>query len=65
MLVSERFAEAFHDEGLTGAVRPCFGRAAADLSHSRIRYAKALTCEECRSEGTDAIHGFTLKPGTW
>jgi len=46
-------------------VRPCLGRAAVDLSRSRIRYAKAPTCEECRSEGIDAIHGFTLEPGTW
>jgi hypothetical protein len=46
-------------------VRPCLGRAAVDLSRSRIRYGKTPTCEECRSEGIDAIHGFTLEPGTW
>jgi hypothetical protein len=93
LLVSDRMAQAFRDEGLTGlegfhpvevmrvrrkrrgpkpsnvphyfAVRPCLGRAAVDLSRSRIRYGKTPTCEECRSEGIDAIHGFTLEPGTW
>lgn len=93
LLVSERFAQAFRDEGLTGlegfhpvdvtrvrgkrrgskpveiprylAVRPCFGRAVVDLAHSRILYVKPPTCEECRSEGIDAIHGFSLEPDTW
>jgi hypothetical protein len=93
LLVSERFAQSFHDEGLTGlegfhpvevarvrrerrgprpsevprylAVRPCFGRAVVDLAHSRIHYGKSPTCEECRSEGIDAIHGFALEAGSW
>jgi hypothetical protein len=91
--MSERLAQAFRDEGLTGlegfhpvevvrvrrkrrgpkpsnvpryfTVRPCLGHAAVDLSRSRIRYGKTPTCEECRCEGIDAIHGFTLEPGTW
>jgi hypothetical protein len=93
LLVSERLAQAFRDEGLTGlegfhpvevvrvrgkrrgpkpsnipryfTVRPCLGRAAVDLSRSSIRYARPPTCEECRSEGIDALHGFTLEPGSW
>ncbi|HEY0096165.1 MAG TPA: hypothetical protein VGB96_17690, partial [Archangium sp.] len=47
------------------AVTACFGRAAVDVARSRIRYAKPPTCDECRSEGADSIHGFTLEPGTW
>ncbi len=47
-------------------VSACFGRAAVDLAHSRIRYADAIpTCEECRNATKNAIHGFTLEPGTW
>jgi hypothetical protein len=94
LLVSERFARAFREEGLTGlegfhpvevtrvrrkrrgpkpshvpqylAVTACFSRAAVDLARSRIRYADAPpTCEECRSATKNAIHGFTLEPGTW
>jgi hypothetical protein len=93
LLVSERLAHAFRDEGLTGlegfhpvevvrvrrkrrgstpAHNPryflatvCFGRAAVDLARSHIRYAEPPTCEECRSSGLDAIHGFTLEAGTW
>ena len=93
LLVSERFAQAFRDEGLTGlegfhpvevtrvrrkrrgprpsvvprylAVSPCFGRAVVELARSRILYVKPPTCEECRLEGIDAIHGFCLEPGTW
>ncbi len=93
LLVSERFAQAFREEGLTGLegfhpvevvrvrrkrrgpkpthvpryllVRVCFGRAAVDVARSRIRYVRPPTCEECRSEGIDAIHGFTLEEGTW
>ncbi|HYO67288.1 MAG TPA: hypothetical protein VEU33_14525 [Archangium sp.] len=93
LLVSERFAQAFKEEGLTGlegfhpvevvrvrrkhrgskpshvpqylAVTAGFGRAAVDVARSRIRYAKPPACEECRSQGADSIHGFTLEPGTW
>jgi hypothetical protein len=94
LLVSERFARAFREEGLTGlegfhpvevvrvrrkrrgpkpshvpqylAVTACFSRAAVDLAHSRIRYAdEPPTCEECRNATKNAIHGFTLEPGTW
>lgn len=93
LLVSERFVQAFREEGLTGlegfhpvevvrvrrkrrgarpshaphylAVTACFGRAAVDVERSRIRYAQPPTCEECRSEGVDSIHGFTLESGTW
>jgi hypothetical protein len=93
LLVSERFAQAFREEGLTGlegfhpvevvrvrrkrrgpkpshvpqylAVTACFGRAAVDVARSRIRYAKPPTCEECRSDGADSIHGFSLEPATW
>ena len=92
-LVSDRFAQAFRGEGLTGlngfhpvevtrvrrkrrgpkpvhvpdymAVTACFGRAALDLARSRIRYDAPPTCEECRYVDKDAIHGFTLEPGTW
>lgn len=93
LVVSERFAQAFRDEGLTGlegfyplevlrvsrgrpgpkpssvprylVVRPCFGRAAVDLAHSRIRAAQPPACEECRYTHFDSISGFTLEPGTW
>jgi hypothetical protein len=93
LLVSERFAQTFREEGLTGlegfhpvevlrvrrkrrGPRPfelpryfvatvCFGRAAVDLTRSRIRYGKPPTCEDCRSSGLEAIHGFTLEAGTW
>ncbi|MGZ3456963.1 MAG: hypothetical protein ACXU86_00490 [Archangium sp.] len=93
LLVSERFAQAFQEEGLTGLegldsvemvrvrrkrrgpkpahvpryllVRVCFGRAAVDLSRSRVAYGKTPTCEECRAAGLDAIFGFTLEEGTW
>ncbi|HEX8436875.1 hypothetical protein [Archangium sp.] len=93
LLLSERCARAFQDEGLMGlegfhpveVVRVrrkrrgpmpsnvsryflatvCFGRAAVDLSRSRVRYGSPPTCEECRAEGLDAIHGFTLEEGTW
>ncbi|MGZ3456962.1 MAG: hypothetical protein ACXU86_00480 [Archangium sp.] len=93
LLVSERFAQAFWEEGLTGlegfhpvevvrvrrarrgpkpshvpgyfAVKPCFGRAAVDLSHSHVVYGKTPTCEECRAAGLDAIFGFTQEEGTW
>jgi hypothetical protein len=92
LLVSERFAKAFREEGLMGlegfhpvevvrvhrkrrgpkpaniprylAVTACVGRAAVDVARSRIRYNKPPTCEECRSEGVDSIHGFTLEFGT-
>ncbi|MCY1081171.1 hypothetical protein [Archangium lansingense] len=47
------------------AVSACFGRAAVDVTRSRIRYNKPPTCDECRSEGVDSIHGFTLEPGSW
>ncbi len=93
LLVSERFAEAFRAEGLTGlegfhpaevvkvrkkrrgpkpsvvprylAVTACFAHAAVDLEHSRLRYSDPITCSECLIGGLDAIHGFTLQPGTW
>jgi hypothetical protein len=48
------------------AVTACLSRAAVDLARSRIRYAdESPTCEECRSATKNAIHGFTLEPGTW
>lgn len=47
------------------AVTACFGRAAVDEARSRIRRTEPITCNECRSTGVDAIHGFTLEPGTW
>jgi hypothetical protein len=48
------------------AVTACFSRAAVDLAHSRIRYTDSPpTCDECRYGTKDAIHGFTLEPGTW
>jgi hypothetical protein len=94
LLISERFAEAFRAEGLTGlegfhpvevrrvrcmrkrprkplsvprysVVSTCFGRAAVDLVLNRVRCRKTPTCQECRSTGIDAIHGFALEPGTW
>jgi hypothetical protein len=93
LLVSERFAQAFREEGLTGltgfhpveivrvsrkrrgpkpshvpsyqVVTPCFGRAAVDMAHSRIRYESPPTCEECLTTVKNAIHGYRLVPGTW
>jgi hypothetical protein len=93
LLVFERFAQAFREEGLMGlegfhsvevvrvrrarrgpkpsyvpgyfVVRPCFGRAAVDLSRSHVVYGKTPTCAECRAAGLDAIFGFTLEEGTW
>ena len=93
LLVSERFAKAFREEGLTGlegfhpvevvrvrrkgrgpkpshvppylAVRACFGRGAVDLARSRFRGASPPTCEECRYTHFEAVHGYTLEPGTW
>jgi hypothetical protein len=94
LLVSERFAQAFREEGFTGlegfhpvevvrvrrkrrgpkpshvpqylAVTACYSRAAVDLARSRIRYADdPPTCEECREATKNAVHGFTLEPGTW
>ncbi|MDY7227204.1 hypothetical protein [Hyalangium rubrum] len=93
MLLSERMAETFRTEGLTGlfgfhpvemirvrrkrkssrtlAAPPYvvatfgFGRAAVDEAHSHIRRSEPITCSECRCTGLDAIHGFTLEPGTW
>ncbi len=92
-LISERMAEAFQSEGLTGlqgfhpaevlrvrrkrkgpkpgnmpryvVVDAGFTRATVDVAHSRLRYGKPITCPECRTEGVDSIHGFTLEPGSW
>ncbi|WP_395813026.1 hypothetical protein [Archangium minus] len=42
-----------------------YGGAAVDLARSRIRYAdEPPTCEESRNATKNAIHGFTLEPGT-
>ncbi|HZH14719.1 MAG TPA: DUF1629 domain-containing protein [Archangium sp.] len=93
VLISERMAEAFRADGLTGfqgfhpvevlrvrggrkksqplevpryfVVTPCFGRAAMDVAHSRLRIREPVTCTECRSIGVDTVHGFALEPGTW
>ncbi|MFE8605391.1 hypothetical protein [Archangium violaceum] len=95
LLVSERFARAFQEEGLTGLVGfhpvevvrvrrkrrspkalhvPAYlvvrtspiSRAAVDMARSRIVYAgNPPTCEECREATKNAIHGYTLEPGTW
>jgi hypothetical protein len=93
LLISERFANAFREEELTGllgfhpvevvrvrrkrkssrsaavprylVVTPCFGRGAVDAARSRFRYADPMTCPECRYAELDAIHGFSLEPGTW
>jgi hypothetical protein len=46
-------------------VTPSFGRAAVDVTRSRLRYGEPITCEECRSAGLDTVHGFTLEPETW
>lgn len=46
-------------------VTPCRGLGAVDVTHSRIRYDKPVTCPECRSSGLDSVHGFVLEPGTW
>ncbi|MET0405989.1 MAG: hypothetical protein ABW123_26455 [Cystobacter sp.] len=93
-LVSERFADAFRAEGLTGlegfdpvevkgvrrmtrrsrkshsvppyrVVWPCFSRAAVALIPNRVRFSAPPVCTECRSAGIEAIHGFSLEPGTW
>lgn len=47
------------------AVTPCFGRGALDEVRSRLRRSEPVKCPECRDPGIDAIHGFTLEPGTW
>jgi hypothetical protein len=47
------------------AVTACFGRAAIDVAHSRLRIREPMTCTECRSIDVDSIHGFALEPGTW
>ncbi len=46
-------------------VTPSRSRGAVDVAHSRLRYAKPVTCPECRSEGLESAHGFVLEPGTW
>jgi hypothetical protein len=46
-------------------VTPVFGSAAVDEVRSRIRRASPIACDECRSTGVDAIHGFTLEQGSW
>ncbi len=93
VLISERMAEAFQADGLTGlqgfhpvevtrvrvrrknprplevpryfVATPCFGRAAMDMAHSRLRIREPMKCTECRCISVDSIHGFTLEPGTW
>ncbi len=93
VIISERMAEAFRAEGLTGlqgfhpvdvvrvrgrrkksrplevpryfVATPCFGRAAIDEAHSRLRIRESMSCAECRSIAVDSIHGFSLEPGTW
>jgi hypothetical protein len=93
LLVSERFARLFRQEGLTGLegfhpvevlrvrrkqrgptpshvphfllVRASLGRAAVDMTRSRIPCSRPPTCEECRYMHMDSIHGFTLEPGSW
>jgi hypothetical protein len=93
LLVSERFAKAFREEGLTGlegfhpvevlrvrgkrrgpkpshvppylAVTACFGSGAVDLGGSRFRGASPPSCEECRYMDFEAVHGYTLEPGSW
>jgi hypothetical protein len=52
------------DTPLYFVVSACFGRAAVDVAHSRIR-STAATCTECRALEPDTIHGFSLEPGTW
>lgn len=47
------------------AVTTCNSRAALDIERSRIRYAEAPTCDECRYGHKDAIHGFSLETGSW
>jgi hypothetical protein len=39
--------------------------AAVDDSRSVIERSEKATCAQCRSSGVDAVHGFTLEPGTW
>jgi hypothetical protein len=46
-------------------VTPCFGRGYLDEQRSRLRYAEARTCSECRSANLETIHGFVLEPGSW
>jgi hypothetical protein len=93
LLVSERFAQLFRQEGLKGLegfhpievlrvrrkrrgpkpshvpsymlVRACLSRTAVDMTRSRIPCSRPPTCEECRYMHMEAIHGFTLEPGTW
>lgn len=93
LLVSERFAQAFREEGLTGLdgfhpvdvrrvrgkrrgsksvdvpryvfVKACFGRGALDFRRSRLRFSEPPSCPECLSVHLDALHGFSLEPGTW
>ncbi|XXF75197.1 hypothetical protein P2318_19195 [Myxococcaceae bacterium GXIMD 01537] len=46
-------------------VTPARSRSAVDVKRSHLRYAKPVTCPECRSEGLESIHGFVIEPGTW
>ena len=46
-------------------VTPCFGRGYLDAHRSRLRYAEARSCSECRSANLETIHGFVLEPGSW
>jgi hypothetical protein len=46
-------------------VTPTYGGAAVDEARSRILRPSHISCDTCRSAGVDAIHGFTLEPGSW
>jgi len=46
-------------------VSPAYGRAVIDAAHSRIRRSEPISCTYCRATGVDAIHGFSLEPGSW
>jgi hypothetical protein len=42
-----------------------FSDAAVDENKSSLVRRGEVTCERCRSDGLDAIHGFVIEPGTW
>lgn len=42
-----------------------FSGAAVDEANSALERGGEITCERCRSDGLDAIHGFTIERGSW
>jgi hypothetical protein len=42
-----------------------FGTSSVDEARSRLRRSVPITCNACRADGVDSIHGFVLEPGSW